>query len=254
MAIHKQLRDLLLESGLSEACVLLYIELLGNSCEKAWDLVGRTGLSKSSVYRAIEELKERQMISQDEEGLKALSLKTLIADLRNSQRKFGKLAHKIKEIAPFLHAGNDSVEEFEQFYTPEQIIDAYLFMGETPYHTNLDFGDFENFVGRVINMDTALKFREKRVKHAGHHAICTTFGPNSQYFCTKNAEQKFKNNVDLLKLDFQDKFVIFSDNSDYVLFNNFADEDSPHSTLVKSRSIADIQRAQFENFSHLTGK
>jgi predicted transcriptional regulator len=254
MGIHTKLRDLLLESGLNEAEAILYIELLKQPAEKAWDLVKRTGLTKSTVYRTISKLESLKIITDNEQGIRALSLKSLVADLKTAERKLKKTICKIQQIAPFLHSQENSIEEFEHLYAPDQIADAYLFMAQQNYQTNLDFGDFEAFVPKVGGMSIAKKFREYRVKHANHTAICTTFGQYTQYFCTKAAEQQFKNNVKLLDFDFKNKFIIFSDNNDYVLFNNVEDEQYPESILVKSKPIADIQRAQFQNYSQMIGK
>ena len=52
-------------------------------------------------------------------------------------------------------------------------------------------------------------------------------------------------------ISFENKWIIFSDNSDYVMFNDTSDPDFPSSVLLRSKTIADVQRMQFENFSKL---
>lgn len=252
--IPTKLKELLTEAGLKENEAELYVELIKKPAHIPWELVQRTGMSKSSVYRAIENLQKLKLIERTEVYIKANSLKSLVAELKTSSRKLNKTAHKLKQIAPFLRAPKDSIDSFESFYTPEQIAEAYLFMAEQDYDTNIDFGDFENFVKLIPgNLETSYKFRDNRVKHARNKAICTTYGPNTEHFCTREARTIFKNYVEVLPIDFEYNFIIFSDRSDYVLFNNFEDQESPVSTMVKSKAIANLQRKQFNLFSQNTG-
>jgi len=254
MSVKSKLKGLLLESGLSEIETAVYLELFKGPAVSSWELVGRTGMSKTSVYRALDRLRALKMLTEDNDGIRAASLKALVADLRAKERKTGKLADSIKSIAPFLSAPKDSIEEIEHLYTQEQIADAYLSMAQGKYDTNLDFGDFENFVQIFGGIDIPHKFRDYRVKHAGHQAICTTFGPNTAVFCTRDSEKKFKNKVNCMNIDYKNQFIIFSDTGDYVLFNEFSDNDNPSSVLIKSRAVADAQRMQFDIFSHRSGK
>lgn len=249
MAIYSQLKKLLTDAGLTETEITVYTELLDNPAQTKWEIVERTGLNRNAVYRAFETLESHKMVDSTNEGFKALSLKVLVNKLHNSGRKLGKLASKIKHVAPFLSTPNDSIEEFETFYTPEQILEPYVFMAEHQYNTNLDFGDFENFIPTIGGLPIACQFRKERARKSGHHAIITTHGKYSGYFCTKDSEKRFKTQIERINLDLSGTFIIFSDTSDYVMFNHFADPDNQCSVLVKSKSIADIQRAQFDLFS-----
>jgi len=252
MNINNRLKELLLETGLSEAETLIYIELLKSPSIQTFDLVKNTNLAKSTVYRALDNLENLKIIKRDGKNLKALSLKSLVSNLKTKERKFNHLAYKIKQIAPFLHTPSEDIEQFEQLYTLDQLQDAYMFMSELSYNTNLDFGDFESFIPKIGGIPIALKFRDERVKHANHKAICTTFGPNTATFCTKESEKMFKNNVNILNIDFKDKWIIFSDNSDYLMYN-YCDEENVGSLLIKSKPLADLQRLQFKNFSQMLG-
>jgi len=255
MKIHQHLQSLLLQAGLSETDNLTYIELLKKPAETPFELVKRTGLPKTTVYRSIDRLSHLKMITRDDNGiLKALSPKNLVAELQKSRRQLGKIANQLKEISPYLKTTqNDEIEVFETYHTPEQMKEAYLFMSEIPYSTNLDFGDFESFIPLIGGIKIGNKFRANRIRHADHQAICTTFGQYTKYYSTREAEKKFKNRVKLLNSDLRNSFIIFSTDSDYVLFNNVEDPENPHATLVKSKSIADFQRKQFEFLSHQLG-
>lgn len=253
MILYSKLHALLLESGLGEAEALTYIELLKKPADTVWDLAKRVGISKSTVYRAFEKLQQMKMVEKSGRGIRALSLKDLVLNLNKRVRKADKLVDKIKRVAPFLRAPEDSIKEFEILCIAEDIAEAYLFMSELRYDTNLDFGDFENFIPTIGGINIALKFRQSRLKHASHRAITTTFGPQTAHFCTREAEQKYKNKIDVLDLDFGKNFVIFSDTSDWVLFNEFEDPGYPSSVLVRSKAIADVQRKNFRGFSRRFG-
>lgn len=253
MSLYSHLEPLLLDAGLSESEVFVYLELLKKPVESRWDLVQRTGLSKSSVYRAFDRLLAQKLVESQGGEFRARSLKSLVGRLSNQSRKLNKTIRKIKEIAPFLRTPHESVDSMDYFYTPDQIAEAYLFMAEQDYSVNLDFGDFEAFSPLVGGLSTTLQFREKRIQHAGHRALCTTFGPNSSYFCTKDSQVKYKSRVEVLNVDFKGKFIVFSDNGDYVLFNHFEDPENPHAVLVKSKAVAEAQRSQFDLFSLRVG-
>ncbi len=250
MNLYKKLNSLLNQAGLKEAEILVYIELLKNPAQTKWEVVERTGLDRNAVYRAFEGLEDLKMVESAKEGFKALSLKVLVSQLQNSSRKKGKLARRIKDVAPFLHCPADSVEEIETFYTPDQIVEPYLFIAQRCGETNLDFGDFENFIPKIGGLDVGREFRKLRIKKSKHHAICTTHGKHTDYFCTNDFKKKFKTQVDQLNLNFKGTFIIFSDTENYILFNHFKENDVS-SVLVKSKIIADIQRSQFNIFSQL---
>ena len=253
MTIYPKLKSLLLDTGLSETESAVYIELLKSPAQTIWELKGRVGSSKSAVYRAFERLRSLNLVEKSQDGICALSLKHLVADLSNESRKLNKTVNKIKEIAPFLRTPGESIDHIDFYYTPDQIAEAYLFMAEQDYNVNLDFGDFENFINSIGGMEHAYNFQNTRMKHATNRALCTTYGPNTEYFCTREAKEKFQNYVDVLDANFHGNFIIFSDNSDYVLFNNFEDQENPNSVLVKSRLVADMQRRQFDAFSQQAG-
>lgn len=254
MSLDNELKSLLLQTGLNESEVLVYTELLQSPCAKIWDLVLRTKLSKTSVYRAFSNLKTMKLVAEDGDLIKANSLKSLVAELNTEQRKLGKLADRIKSIAPFLRAPKEAIEEFDHLYTSDQIKEAYLFMSELDYDWNLDIGDFENFVPVLQDVDVTFKFRQNRFKHAKAHAVCSTFGPYTAMFCTKESQAKWCNIVDKTNIDFEKKFIVLSDKSDYVLFNDATDFKEPRSVLVKSKLIADFQRQQFRFLSREAGK
>lgn len=235
--------------GLNEKEITVYLTLHKEPVNNIWDLVIKTGLSKSSVYRSFNKLEEMELTEKKGGIISARPLQYLISHLNSKERKLRKGILELKSLSPYLQSNKEPIEVFETFYTLEQIKEAYLFMSEIDYNTNLDFGDFEHFARLLGSVDISMKFRKNRLRHADHHAICSTYGEYTSYFCTRDAAKKFKNKVDLLNIPFIKQFIIFSDNNDYVLFNHFKDQESPYSVLIKSRPIAEAQRAQFLTLS-----
>lgn len=243
----QKLLDLLLKAGCSESESVVYLSLLQKPVKFAYELVKETGLSKSAVYRAIDGLREKKMLKEDE-LIQAASLKKLVADLDTSSKELRTAADGLRKLSPFLHMPTEAVEEYQHFYDTDHVAEAYLNMAERNYSTNLDFGDFESFIPTIGGITTGDRFRVARSKHANHRAICTTFGPYSAYYANSEAKEIFKTNVDRLNIDFKNQFIVFSDTGDYVLFVH-SDNDDSDAVLVKSKLMADIQRSQFDIFS-----
>lgn len=249
MSLYGKLQKVLFDAGLSEVEVLVYIELLKDPAQNKWEIVNRTKLPKSTVYSAFEKLENLKMVKQNEHGYKALSLQGLVGSLKSKSLKMNKTICKMQALSPYLSAPNESVEEIETLYTLDQIVSAYNFMSTRPYSVNLDFGDFEGFIKTIGGIPMAQTFQRKRVKHAKNIALCTTTGPNTEHFISKSQKEEFKTNINLLKFNYKGNFTIFSNDDDYVLFNYFNDLDNQISVLIKSRAIANAQRAQFQIFS-----
>lgn len=251
--IKQQLHKQLLNAGLSEVEAAVYMELTKKPAATKWELVERTQLPKSSVYRAIEALEEMKLVK----GLEAQSLSALVAELNSQTRALRKTAIKLKELAPYLQLPGESVEMFESLYSVEQIKEAYIYMSELNYRTQLDFGDFESFISRVASADTlGIDFMRNRVSGGAKcQAFLTTTGPNTQFF-QKDSDYKEKQQaeVEILPIDFRNQYIVFSDEDDHVLLTQVDDDGGVRGQLVKSRMIADMQRQQLRTFSQRFGK
>ncbi|MFC1750345.1 helix-turn-helix domain-containing protein [Pseudomonadota bacterium] len=252
--MHKQLRDLLIKAGLKEMEAAVYVELLKNPAKRKWHIKERLNVDKNKIYRAFDELLSLKVIKKDGNFYKAISCAEIVGNLEAKEFKLRNLANRIKHIAPFLSLPDESIKEMHILYTPDQIREAYLNLAEQDYTTNLDFGDFENFVHVLGSIDLPREFRRERSRHASNRAFVTNSGPVTDYFSTNKSKIEYKTNIIKLNVTMKNRFIIFSDTSDYVMFNNFPSTESATSVLVKSRLIADAQREQFRVFSQLTEK
>ncbi|MFH1284379.1 MAG: helix-turn-helix domain-containing protein [Candidatus Peregrinibacteria bacterium] len=248
--MHEKLKDLLLKAGLTEPEVMIYLELLKNPSASKWDMVLRTGIEKNKVYRAFDHLCELKMAKKTDDGIEAMSLDNLVSVLDESHFNTRILANKLRDFSSFIKIPQEAVSEFEIADTQEKIVDKYIMMSQVPYGTNLDFGDLEGFVPVLGGLDPVFKFRENRYnQRAKNVAICTTLGPFTSCMMRKQDMSTFKSNIDLLKVDFKGKWVIFSDTNDYVMFNHFSENEEPTSVVIKSKIVADTQRMQFHQFN-----
>lgn len=249
MNLHEQLKDLLINAGLGETEAILYIELLKDSSQTKWELIKRTGFDKNRIYRAFDHLKILKMIKKTDIGIEALSLNVLISDLEKTEKKNRRLSEKLRRFSPFLKIPIEAVDTVKIADNQEDILNMYIMMSEINYDTCLDFGDLENFVPVLGGMDPVFKFRVNRFKQrAKNRAICTTVGPYTSCMARKNDLKAFKSNIEILNIDFNGKWLIFSDTDDRIMFNDFSDPKVPVSVLVKSKVIADTQRTQFDQF------
>ena len=252
----KELSKYLLKAGLSFAEAAVYMELLKAPAQTKWEVVKRTGLDRNKVYRSFEKLDELKLVDlTNSDGIKVKSLKSLVNNLKTSSRKAGNLAKKLHNLSPYLGIKDDSVQDFEMIYDQERLKEVYIMMSELKYDTVLDFGDFESFVPLIGDeLSPAIKFRDIRSKHADCKTICTTDGPFTRCIGRDSTLEEFRSKMAICDMSFKDKWIIFSDTSDYVLFNDMTDKEDAHSVLVRSKTIADVQRMQFSHFSHMLEK
>jgi len=239
----------LIQAGLTEEEVLIYLDLLNKPASTKWEITIRTGFEKNRVYRAFDKLESLKMVAMNRKNIHALPLHGLIDKLLENQKSTFVLAQKLKQYANFCKIPTEELQEFETATTKEEILNQYIKMSEIKYNTCLDFGDLEGLVPILGGLDPVFKFRVNRFKqNAKNKAICTTTGPFTSCMARKSDMQRFKSNIETLKINFKNKWIIFSDSTDYIMFNNFEDPQNPTSTLIKSKLVADTQRLQFDQF------
>ncbi|NIA01926.1 MAG: hypothetical protein GWP15_00935 [Nitrospirae bacterium] len=248
--MHKKLEILLIEAGLNEAEVKVYIELLKQPSQSKWELVNRTGLDKNQVYRAFDRLDALNIVKRNDNRIEPKSLDSLVDSLEFSQQKTQKLIEGMKKFSPLLKIPAEAVADFQVLDSHDEIMDKFFMMSELNCNTCLEFGDLERFIPLVLkNVEQMFKFRKKRYTVSSKNiALCTSNGPFTSCMMRKRDMEKYYSDVHILDIDFKDKWLIFSDTGDYVMFNYFTDENKISSVLVKSKIIADAQRSQFDYF------
>ncbi len=248
--MYKKLETLLIDAGLSEAEVKVYIELLKQPSQSKWELVSRTGLDKNQVYRAFDRLDALNIVKKDNNGIEPKSLDSLVDYLESSQQKTQKVIDGMKKFSPFLKIPTEAVDDFQVLDSYDEIMDKFFMMSEIGCNTCLELGDLERFIPLVLkNVEQMFKFRKKRhIKNSKNIALCTSDGPFTSCMMRKKDMEKYYSDVQILDINFKDKWLIFSDTGDHVMFNYFTDENKVSSVFVKSKIVADAQRSQFEHF------
>ncbi len=244
-----ELSPLLVSAGLNEYEIGLYFDLLKSPSQSIFELILRTGFDKNQVYRAFERLKSLKMVEKTENGIEARDFNFLVTELENKLKKNSKLINRLKKCSTFLSVIDQDLRDFQILDTQEKILEKYIFMSEVKYDTCLDFGDLNDFIPTIGGLDPAFKFRVNRFKKGSNNeAICTTTGAYAACIMRKSDAEFYKSRIDLLKIDFKDKWIIFSDTNDYVLYNDFEDKENPTSVIVKSKVVADMERSKFSLF------
>lgn len=247
--MRKKIMSLLLDAGLSETEVIVYMSLLEKPVPSRWDIVANTGLERNRVYRAFEKLMGLKMVEKTKIGIEALDLSYFVSQLELSHKRMGVLASQIRELSPFLRLHPECGGDFEVISDREVIVEKYVMMSQIEYDTCLDFGDLENFASSLGGLESIIAFRKYRFgRNAVSKAICTNNGPYTACMSRPDDLRRFKSEIDVAQIDFGMKWVVCSDDSDYVMYNMFSDFHNPVSVIVKSRVIADIQRSQFDLF------
>ncbi len=225
---------------------MLYLELIKRPVLYKWELVLRTGFSKSTVYRAFDKLVSLNLICIGKNEIMALSVNNLADHLERSHREMLEVIRELRNFGNMFNFGWQSGDEIEFLSTPEKIVETYMMMSEVPYETCLDFGDLEGYVPVLGGMDPVFKFRENRFgQSAKNWAICTTTGPFTECMLRKKDMNRFQSNIDRVNVNVTGKWIIFSDTNDYVMYNDFVNQENPTAVLVRSKVMADCQRMQF---------
>ncbi len=244
-----ELSPLLVSAGLNEYEIALYFDLLKSPSRSIFGLISRTGFDKNQVYRSFERLKSLKMAEKTEDGIEARGLDFLVTGLESKLKKKSKLINRLKKCSTFLSVIDQDLKDFQILDTQEKILEKYIFMSEVEYDTCLDFGDLDSFIPTIGGLDPAFKFRVNRFKKSSNNeAICTTTGAYAACIMRKSDMEFYKSRIDLLKIDFKNKWIIFSDTNDYVLYNDFEDRENPTSVIVKSKVVADMERSKFALF------
>lgn len=250
--MYKKLETLLIEAGLSEAEIKVYIELLKQPSQSKWELVNRTGLDKNQVYRAFDRLDALNIVKKDDNGIEPKSLDSLVDSLESSQQKTQKLIEDMKKFSPFLKISTEAVDDFQLLDAHDEIMNKFFMMSEVSYNTCLEFGDLERFIPTVLkDVEQMFKFRKKRhAKSSKNIALCTNNGPFTSCMMRKMDMEKFHSDVHILDVNFKNQWLIFSDTGNQVMFNYFTDKNKISSVLVNSKIVADAQRSQFDHYKN----
>ncbi len=244
--MREELRKLLITAGLSEVEASVYVSVLKTPAETKWEVVRRTKAEKNRVYRACEKLESLYLLNRTKNGIYALTLEGLIKTLKKKQDQTTALIKNLIQHNRLVRIPEGEIDKFQIAVTQDEIIDQHIRMSGRKYNTCLDFGDFEGFVPILGGINHAFQFRANRFKRdARSMTICTTEGPFTGCMSRESDMKRFKSKAWTLKTGNKNQWIIFSDTLDYLMINDFADEENPTAITIKSKSLADAQRKKF---------
>lgn len=173
----KHLRKLLLKAGLSNPAVELYLSVeRGVSFSEALE---KLGFSKSSLYRACDELLSLDLIENvDTEGwklqLEKKNFTKLIGNLRNEGRKNKRLINLLESYDNALFKSFFRMGEME-LLNEEETYERYLQLGGLDWHSMLAYGNWEDLNNEERNMVAVeKKFIDQRMKKGAKAFVVVT--------------------------------------------------------------------------------
>ncbi|MBT4917304.1 MarR family transcriptional regulator [Candidatus Peregrinibacteria bacterium] len=185
-----KLKKLLIKSGLSERAADLYTFVLDNEGVSVADAVLAMNYSKSSIYRAFEELQSLGLVeslSDDwKNSLRIVTLGGLIKKLESEKKQKARLISSLR-----------AMELSKDLSTPEALVDFETLNEEETYEryhdlassdkwsTMMVMGNWEDFNNEKRNVvPIEKKFIKNRIKHGGRALVLLTKeGPYSGQIC-----------------------------------------------------------------------
>ena len=177
MNYDKKLHSLLLRAGLKPDEATLYMYVLCNCGCSISDAYKAAGISKSSAYRAFENLRDLELVLSDsgswKTNLQSVSLSGLIKKLENNQRREGRLLADLKVLnGASKLSGNSKIPGIETF-EGDAVFEKYIELSQRNFDTDLVYGNWEPFNNKGSLVSLEKNFNETpRSKLRG---ICSYF-------------------------------------------------------------------------------
>ncbi len=246
------LKRLLIKAGLSERAASLYVYIKENEGKGIYDAYMALNYSKSSTYRAFEELKALGLIEslncKWKSLLRATSLRCLIKKLENYKRQNNTLINSLKAFELSNNfAAPESLVNFETL-NEEETYERYHDLAKNKnWNTMMAFGDWEDFnnVERCI-VPIEKKFIHYRLKHGGKaFVVLTKEGQNTSQIVDYNKElDQNEDRKSTLISDVPKKpfWVNVFEENDFLHVWNLNSRNKISSTFMNCRPLADFYK------------
>lgn len=176
----------LIQAGLSLHAAELYDFIYTHPRCSIADAVKALGSSKSSLYRAFEELKEKKLVQYQadnwRQSLSTQPLSTLIHDLENKKRRDHRLIQYFRSLDSHSSWAGNALHESIEVLDEEQTFDRYLELSEMKWDHVFAFGNWEDFNTSKRNIIRLEKtFIKNRLKQSGKAFVVVTKGGPHTY-------------------------------------------------------------------------
>ncbi|PIQ78282.1 hypothetical protein COV82_01295 [Candidatus Peregrinibacteria bacterium CG11_big_fil_rev_8_21_14_0_20_46_8] len=243
--------SVLKRAALSEAEAQLFLFIQKHPGCSIADAVAALKISKSTLYRAFENLKKLELIapanSSWKNNLVVKSLKKLIGKLENEQQKQKRLIGLLKGIEsaerPSSFDATRGIEELNE----EESVQRYLDLAGLGWHSVLSFGNWEDLNETYNLIPVEKQFVGTRLKKGGNaFVVVTCEGPKTREIVDFNAERdQHEDRKSVMVADDQKPFWITAfEGNDYVQMIERATTGRLKSTFIHSKPIADFYKRQ----------
>lgn len=240
----------LIRAGLTTAQAELYNFIYNNPGCSVADACNILKQSKSSIYRAFDELKSNKIVcSLDnnwKQSLNAAPLSNLIKQISNRKRRDIHLINYFKSIELGKKLKINELNDYIEILNEEETYEKYLDLSEMDWDSMLAFGNWEDLNNKNRNLiSVEKKFIKNRLKNGGKAFVSVTKeGPYTSeiidYKCLDKEENRKSSKS---KLPFYKPFWAnaFEGNNYVHLWNTDANGEIV-STFIHSPAVADFYK------------
>lgn len=245
-----RIQSLLNRASLTPAEIKLYLYVQENPGSLVSDASAKLAFGKSTLYRALERLKEFELIrpvqGKWEIKLYPNSLRGLIKNLENENRKNQRLISTLKAIDSNRALNPTSRISNIETLNMEDTFQRYIDLSEMKWDSVFVFGNWENFNERKNIVDIEKQFINNRLKHGGKAFVALTKeGTGTREIVDYNhdldrREDRISKKVELFGGD--PVWVNVFDGNNFVHLWNFNKNKEISSTFIESAPLAEFYR------------
>jgi hypothetical protein len=240
----------LIRAGLSTTQAELYSFIYNNPDCSVADACLKLKQSKSSIYRAFDELKEKNLIEFSEDNWKQSmqvnTLKNLIQQLENRKRRDNYLINYFKSIELGKNLRINPNSDFIEVLNEEETFEKYLDLSEMAWDSMLAFGNWEDLNNENRNIvPVEKKFVRNRLKNGGKAFVSVTKeGPyTAEIIDYKNLDEEEKRKSTKSKMPlFKPFWANTFEGNDFVHLWNLGKKGELTSTFIHSPVVANFYR------------
>ncbi len=247
MNYDKKLYSLLLRAGLKPDEAELYMYVLENSGCSISDAYKNSRISKSSAYRAFENLQELELIKSDSDSwktnLQPVSLSGLIKNLENKQRCKSRLIADLKMLnGASKLSGNSKIPGIET-YEGEDVYRKYIELSQRSFDTDLVYGNWEAFNNKKSLVPIEKNFIQNRIKDGGKCILVLTGeGPNTKEITDYDFEEDRITKYRRPEYDKRPVWVNAFEGNNFVYIWGLDDAGKTSATLIDSKPVSEFYK------------
>jgi len=252
--MYKQFKDVLYSIGLKEQEIKIYLLLLKLQSSTVPELIEKSELNTMMVYRAINDLQEKELIeplplNNKQSIYKPLPLYAVAKKLNANQRKMRKLELKIKNLIPFFpyaNIENDSEEAIQIREGLDAFREEYLKFPEVCKNEFHHIGNMTNLWKTAkysYESPEERNFIHKRMSKGIFARVINTPNPDAAEFHAKDFREKRTTKLSE-KIPVTNNYLALSENHCSLFI---CKPEEPQVIVIKQPELLSIQKVFFQN-------